>query len=551
MVLEAINDNRKRIVLVSAISAFAGAANIWMLALVSRNAHLSSIDSAGIAVFAAALISTVSISFLSQIMLSRLSARTFYQLREQLVNGITQLSSQQVEAIGRHRLYTALTKDVPAVHDLIIVLPNYVFNFTVVVACLIYLSTVSARLFLVFLSFLILALCVAKFGIVDHASKRFQVRRKVEDDLFKCYEAIIDGSKELKLNADREEAFVRGDLRVHAEKYRDATVAAELFWNMSNNWSTAVIFIAVGAVLFLSTYIGVLNRLFVITFVMVIFYMVGPLTILMNSFRTIQAAKIGADRLNGLHLDVAPPVRAAQQADGDDFRSLVISGMAFEYGATDEGREGFRVGPFDLEIGRGEIVYFVGGNGSGKTTAAKLITGLYGRQYGSIFVNGIEAIDHAAYMQRFSAIFQDYYLFDTLVPKVGAALDEKAVQSWVSKLQLADKVVVENGRLSTTKLSYGQRKRLALLVALFDGSDIYVFDEWAADQDQEFREFFYREFLGELKAMGKTAIVVSHDDRYFHLADKVVEFDDGKVVSMASSPRVRPEHEVHRETVHF
>jgi ABC-type siderophore export system fused ATPase/permease subunit len=101
---------------------------------------------------------------------------------------------------------------------------------------------------------------------------------------------------------------------------------------------------------------------------------------------------------------------------------------------------------------------------------------------------------------------------------------------------------VENGRLSTTKLSYGQRKRLALLVAYFDQSDIYVFDEWAADQDQEFREFFYREFLPELKQMGKTALVVSHDDRYFHLADKVVKFERGVIVSIAhnNAPHAQP-----------
>lgn len=97
---------------------------------------------------------------------------------------------------------------------------------------------------------------------------------------------------------------------------------------------------------------------------------------------------------------------------------------------------------------------------------------------------------------------------------------------------LSAKVSIENGRISTTRLSYGQRKRLALLVAYFDNSDIYVFDEWAADQDPEFREFFYKELLFDLKRLGKTIVVVSHDERYFHLADKVVKFAGGSIVSV-------------------
>jgi ABC-type siderophore export system fused ATPase/permease subunit len=185
-----------------------------------------------------------------------------------------------------------------------------------------------------------------------------------------------------------------------------------------------------------------------------------------------------------------------------------------------------------LDIARGEIVYFVGGNGSGKTTAVKLLTGLYERHAGTLQINGAEVVDPKAYFHYFSAIFQDYHLFETLVPKRGRQVDPKDVQAWVTRLRLTDKVSVEHDRLSTTKLSYGQRKRLALLVAYFEQSDIYVFDEWAADQDQEFREFFYCEFLPELKRLGKTALVVSHDERYFRCADTVVKFERGAIISI-------------------
>ena len=61
-------------------------------------------------------------------------------------------------------------------------------------------------------------------------------------------------------------------------------------------------------------------------------------------------------------------------------------------------------------------------------------------------------------------------------------------------------------------------------------ADYYDFDEWAADQDPEFRRYFYDVLLPGLKAEGRTLIVVTHDDRYFHVADQVVFMEEGRVV---------------------
>jgi putative ATP-binding cassette transporter len=108
-------------------------------------------------------------------------------------------------------------------------------------------------------------------------------------------------------------------------------------------------------------------------------------------------------------------------------------------------------------------------------------------------------------------------------------LDERAFK-YLSQLQLNHKVQVKDGTLSTTELSQGQRKRLALLAAYLEDRPIYVFDEWAADQDPHFKEIFYRQLLPELKARGKALLVISHDDRYYHLADRLIKIDYGQVV---------------------
>ncbi|MFI7669822.1 ATP-binding cassette domain-containing protein [Nocardia sp. NPDC049526] len=195
---------------------------------------------------------------------------------------------------------------------------------------------------------------------------------------------------------------------------------------------------------------------------------------------------------------------------------------------------GFRLGPLDLVFEPGQITFIVGGNGSGKSTLAKLITGLYVPQTGSLSLNG-EPIDHENiewFRQNSSAIFTDFHLFDEYLGFDRPGLDGE-VRRYLEELQIAHKVTVRDGRLSTIDLSQGQRKRLALLTALLEDRQIYVFDEWAADQEPKFRDVFYQEILAELKQRGKTVIVITHDDRYFHHADQLVKLDFGRVVAPA------------------
>ncbi|WP_330252078.1 ATP-binding cassette domain-containing protein [Nocardia sp. NBC_00565] len=198
---------------------------------------------------------------------------------------------------------------------------------------------------------------------------------------------------------------------------------------------------------------------------------------------------------------------------------------------ADNGESGFRLGPLDLVFEPGQITFIVGGNGSGKSTLAKLITGLYVPQTGSLSLNG-EPIDHQNiewFRQNSSAIFTDFHLFEEYLGFDRPGLDGE-VRRYLEQLQIAHKVTVRDGRLSTIDLSQGQRKRLALLTALLEDRQIYVFDEWAADQEPKFRDVFYKEILADLKKRGKTVIVITHDDRYFDCADQLVKLDFGRVV---------------------
>lgn len=198
---------------------------------------------------------------------------------------------------------------------------------------------------------------------------------------------------------------------------------------------------------------------------------------------------------------------------------------------------GFHLGPVDLVFEPGQITFVVGGNGSGKSTLAKLLTGLYLPQTGFITLDG-ERIDHAGVewlRHSASAIFTDFYLFEDYLGFDRPGIDDE-VRHYLRELRLADKVTVQNGRLSTIALSQGQRKRLALLTAMLEDRQIYVFDEWAADQEPRFRDVFYTEILPGLRERQKTVIVITHDDRYFHCADQIIKLDYGRVEQAGTDP---------------
>jgi putative pyoverdin transport system ATP-binding/permease protein len=196
----------------------------------------------------------------------------------------------------------------------------------------------------------------------------------------------------------------------------------------------------------------------------------------------------------------------------------------------DGGDQEFQLGPINLTFYPGEWVFLIGGNGSGKTTLAKLLMGLYEPESGEIRIDGklVTNDERDTYRQRFSAVFYDFYLFERLFGVEAKDLDAKS-QKYLELLQLSHKLRIRDGKLSTIDLSQGQRRRLALLSAYLEDRPIYIFDEWASDQDPTFKQFFYYHLLPELTARGKTVVVISHDDTYYSLADRLIKLESGKI----------------------
>lgn len=261
-------------------------------------------------------------------------------------------------------------------------------------------------------------------------------------------------------------------------------------------------------------------------------FLMGPVTIITAVVPLLSRVQFALDDLVALERDMDAAIAQSKGSDStdlalSDFRSIVVEDLRFTFPGQ---QEAFSVGPFDQVINRGELLFIIGGNGSGKSTFLKLLVGLYYPRRGCIRVDDklIGTDGYVAYRSLFSIIFTDFYLFDRFygVPDV----DPAQLDYWLERMEMKGKVGYENGGFTTRDLSTGQRKRLSFIVAMLEDKPILVLDEFAADQDPQFRRYFYETILPELKARGTTVIAVTHDDHYFHVADRVLKMDEGRFV---------------------
>lgn len=283
---------------------------------------------------------------------------------------------------------------------------------------------------------------------------------------------------------------------------------------------------------FPQTSIGVLR-----SFVMILLYTLNPINGIMRSMPRIMRVKVSWQRVKSFIKEVPgdySDIKSFDSKPGTRIESIKIENLKFEYDNSNEDqKEEFAIGPIDIKIYSGEVFFIIGGNGSGKTTLAKLLTGLYTPKTGKLMINDkeIEAKEIGEYI---STVFSDYYLFQKLYD-VDYISKEKEIKKYLELLNLDGKVKIKEGKFSTVNLSSGQRKRLALLRCYLEDRPIYLFDEWAADQDPEFKKIFYHSLLPKMKAEGKIVIAITHDDHYFDIADKIIKMDMGHIETLETS----------------
>ncbi|MFZ4665408.1 MAG: cyclic peptide export ABC transporter [Prochlorotrichaceae cyanobacterium] len=512
--------------------AVSGISSAGLIAVVSR--AISEGTTAAIPAIGAAFLGLVSLSLVtsivSQVMLIRLSQDAVFRLRLRLSRQILGSNLVNLEQLGSPRLLATLTDDVQSVSEAVRVLPFLCIDVAMVAGGLSYIIWLSWRVFLMVCGLTIVALGSCQF-LLNQGRKWLVKAREEQDDLFRHFRAVTEGTKELKLHYQRRQTFLQEDLQTSAARFRHHNTTGLTLFAMTSTWGKLIFFFAVGFVIFALPNFMVLDLQTLSGYILMFTYLMVPMERLVNSLPTLGRAGVALDKIESLGLSLSRHAEfdSAPPTIKHHWQTLTFRGITHYYQAEREDNS-FVVGPIDLTLQPGQLIFLVGGNGSGKSTLAKLITGLYIPEQGEIHLDhiAIDGENREWYRQHFSVIFADFYLFDRLLGLDQTNLDEIS-QTYLEKLRLDHKVKITQGKLSTTSLSQGQRKRLSLLTAYLEDRPIYLFDEWASDQDPIFKDLFYTQLLPSLRDQGKTILVISHDDHYFHLADRLIKLDYGKI----------------------
>lgn len=524
--------SRTLVTIIIVAGLISGVCNTLLIATINSSLNRTQAPTSSLVLtFGALCFTLASLRFVSGALLVHLMKKVTLSLRLHLCNKILSAPLRLLEQLGSPRLIATLTGDVRSIASAYIFLPTLCMNLAILFGCLIYFGWLSPLLLVGSLIFM--AIGIGSYQIPVMKTLRYIRRsRETTDVVFKHLRGLIEGIKELKLHRRRRNEFYTKLIEPHTRSMEQDNATGEIIWAAAGSWGHILFFIFIGLVLFGVPRLKPVDSLVLTGYTLTIMYMMGPLDFVLNFMPNLTRANVAIKKIDAItnSLDEQLVIEATEDAEvSPSWQSIDLAGIQHAYRRENEEAE-FTLGPIDLSVRPGELLFITGGNGSGKTTLAKLLVGLYIPQQGEIRLDGKPIADEQRdnYRQLFSVVFSDFYLFENLLGLTDFNVDTKAPE-YLAKLQLDRCVEIKDKTLSTLELSQGQRKRLALLTAYLEDRPIYVFDEWAADQDPQFKQIFYYELLPRLKTAGKTAIVISHDDRFYHVADRVVKLNYGLI----------------------
>jgi len=465
----------------------------------------------------------------SELALLQLTQLIVARMRISLSRKILSTPLKDLQQMGKSGLLVILTNDIDTFAQASHLLPFIFGNAIVTVACLGCLAWVSWQAFLAFTSCLLAGLTIYQLAERRPARQMHEVRKHM-DVIYQNFRSLIEGTKELQLNKLRASTFLNRVIEPGATQFKQKFLRGMVGYTLLLNSGAMSFYLVIGALLFgipvfLPEQAGVLP-----TITVILLYLVQPIMNIVMAIPSLRQAEIALQRIQRVDSElrvVEPPSPVEDPFATPSSLVLELDGVCHAY-SSPSGDKRFNLGPIDFIIRQGEIVFIVGGNGSGKTTLAMILLGLYAPEAGSVRLNGV-AVTEAnieQYRRHFSAVFSDFHLFEDFLLDDANIMTDQAMH-YVSLFGMSGKVKVNDGKFSTVDLSTGQRKRLALVSSYLEDRPIYLFDEWACDQDPEFKRIFYAELLPELKARGKTVVAITHDDNYFGFADRIVKLEDG------------------------
>jgi len=460
-----------------------------------------------------------------------------HRIRINLSEKLRHADLMGLQRSGQSEIFAVISRETQTISQTVNILVIGCQSAILVVFTLLYIAVLSTTAFIISIGFTMLAASI-HLRRTGALSGRYTRAMTLENSLFDRLRDLIDGFKEVKLNIARGDELQEHFRQISTET-TDAKIGLQCRAADSFVFSQVSFYLLIGTMVFVVPVFSPTISDVVMKTSTAILFMIGPISSLVQAIPMFAAADAATNSIQRLEatLDAAATDKDSRQPSTPqtDFKEIRFDDVTFSYVDALSGAR-FTVGPFNITLKAGETVFVTGGNGSGKSTFLKLLTGLYKPDGGVIRLDGtaLDQRSYARYRGMFAAVFGDFHLFQRLY---GLGTPENAVLNDLLKMMEIDKkVAVQDREFDTIELSAGQRKRLALIVAILERRPIIVLDEWAADQDPVFRRKFYEELIPMFKKQGKTILAVTHDDRYFHMSDRHLRMEEGRFSAVVNHP---------------
>ncbi|EAH8303893.1 multidrug ABC transporter permease/ATP-binding protein [Campylobacter coli] len=520
-ILELLKQNKFKFISFLIFSFISSA--VGVLTLVFINDYLlKNTQNIPILYFIALLIVFFLSSTIVELGLSVFGQNFIFKMQRRVVKQILDTPLLKVAKVGKARILASLGSDVRNISFGLLRLPDFLQSSILILCTSAYLCYLSPQIFTLCAIWIIVVFTINNF-LMMKVYAYFRKARENDDALQNNYQNILDGHKELLINRYRAKLYYEDEFESNARSKKKNSTLGNLFNNLSSNFTNVALLALVGVEFYLALEFKWASVAEATTIALSILFLRTPLVSMIGSFPTLLLAKIALDKIAKLELDDYKE-HFEKTNFIKDWRQISFKNTSFSYD------DNFHLNPVNLDLKKGELIFLIGKNGSGKSTFCMLLTGLFKPSEGEIFVDDMKIDDDNldVYRSLVSAVFSDFHLFTKTLAKEKFA-DEEKIASWLEFLELKGKTRVEDHELVLTKLSTGQKKRLAMLIALLEERDILVLDEWAADQDPVFRRFFYKKLLPLLKEQGKTIFAITHDDAYFDSADRIFLAEGGNI----------------------
>ena len=462
---------------------------------------------------------------------ARLTNRVVYREELAILKRLKECSYNNFEKIGIEKVYTALddSKVLGGMPDLLLTL----LNSSIIIFCglgfLLYTFPIGFVMVFIIITILFLFYWYRNIEIQRDLNKL----RDAHDEFHKYLRDFLFGVKELKTNHDRNDSVFRDYITKNRKKTQALDLKTLLKYIVNEITGSYSWYLVLFVIMFVFPVLFEFNNEKSTTFIMVIFYLMGPVSALIGSIGTVTRIKIAFERIDEFQKSTSAKLAFDKLSKNNNdllhFLSIEFRDVYYEHVDKDN-RTKFSLGPLNLIINKGEVIFITGGNGSGKSTFMYILAGLYKPVSGTILLNG-KAVESSGYLSNYiSSVFTDHHLFSENYDNIDFTKSNKELQRLIALVKLESIINLSHkNNLIDHNLSRGQRKRMSLIYALIEDKPLMVLDEWAAEQDPYFKKYFYEEILPYLKERGKTVIAITHDNQYFDGAERHINFEFGKI----------------------